>query len=414
MNYDETIEYIHSTPKFARVLGNTLLRRLLSKMDNPQKKLKFIHIAGTNGKGSCAVMLAEILKLCGLRTGLFTSPYIIRFNERIRVNGEQIPDARLAETASEIKNIIDENNVPVSEFALDTAIAFKYFADEKCDIVILETGLGGRLDATNVIASPIVSIIMSVGFDHMQYLGNTISAITTEKCGIIKNNRPVVVYPDLPDEALAVIKHFCKNRNAEFIQADMPIKSQNGLVYKDKKYELSLGGEFQIYNAAVVIETADRLNRLGFFVPESAVRKGLKLAKNPARFERLDCGLIIDGAHNKPAAAALCKSLKTLGKPVYLCIAMMGDKDIASCAEELSKLNPIVTVTEIPMPRCAKAETLANEFLKHNVKVRIEKNCLTAAKDVLKTSQGSGIAVVCGSLYFAAEIRKVFKNETEI
>ncbi len=206
MNYDETIEYIHSTPKFARVLGNTLLRRLLSKMDNPQKKLKFIHIAGTNGKGSCAVMLAEILKLCGLRTGLFTSPYIIRFNERIRVNGEQIPDARLAETASEIKNIIDENNVPVSEFALDTAIAFKYFADEKCDIVILETGLGGRLDATNVIASPIVSIIMSVGFDHMQYLGNTISAITTEKCGIIKNNRPVVVYPDLPDEALAGYK----------------------------------------------------------------------------------------------------------------------------------------------------------------------------------------------------------------
>ena len=188
-----------------------------------------------------------------MRSAHGTSPYITRFNERIRVNEEQIPDARLAETASEIKSIIDENNVPVSEFALDTAIAFKYFADEKCDVVILETGLGGRLDATNVIASPVVSIIMSVGFDHMQYLGNTISAITTEKCGIVKNNRPVIVYPDLPDEALAVIKHFCKSRNAEFIQADMPIKSQNGLVYKDKKYELSLGGEFQIYNAAVVI-----------------------------------------------------------------------------------------------------------------------------------------------------------------
>ena len=181
MNYEETLIYIHNTPKFARTLGNDLLKKLLKKLGNPQKDLKFIHIAGTNGKGSAAVMLSQILINCGLKVGLYTSPYIERFNERIRINGEEIPDDILADIATRIRETIEKYDTPVSEFALDTAIAFEYFKSQKCDIVVLETGLGGRLDATNVIDKSIVSVIMSIGFDHTQYLGETIEEITAEK-----------------------------------------------------------------------------------------------------------------------------------------------------------------------------------------------------------------------------------------
>lgn len=416
MNYNEAIEYIHSTPKFARVLGNDLLRALLDKLNNPQNNLRFVHIAGTNGKGSCAVMLAEILKNAGLRVGLFTSPYITRFNERIRINGEQIDDFRLAEITELIKHTIEKFDTPVSEFALDTAIAFKYFSDEKCDIVILETGLGGRLDATNVIEPPCVSVIMSIGFDHMQYLGDTIRDITAEKCGIIKNNRPTVVYPALPDEALIVIKNFCGDKSSKLVIADTPyeINNKNGknvFMIKEKTYELSLMGDFQTYNASTVISVIEELNDQGFCISDSAVRRGLLSAKNPARFERLSCGLIIDGAHNTPAAAALTESLKNLGRPIILCFAMMSDKDISECIAELSTVNPQVIVTEISIPRCRSAENLAEEFRKHNIEPLIEKDPIEAAQTALmKARLTDGEAVVCGSLYLASEIRKYFAD----
>ncbi|MGN1092497.1 MAG: bifunctional folylpolyglutamate synthase/dihydrofolate synthase, partial [Monoglobaceae bacterium] len=192
MDYRESLNYIHKTPKFARVLGNDMLKKLLFHLGDPQKNLKFIHIAGTNGKGSYAVMMAEILKNSGYRVGLYTSPYIERFNERIQINGGQISDEALAEAATLVKQVIETNDAPVSEFALDTAIAFYYFNKHNCDIIVLETGLGGRIDATNVIDTAVLSVIMSIGYDHTQYLGNTIEEITYEKCGIIKPNGNVI------------------------------------------------------------------------------------------------------------------------------------------------------------------------------------------------------------------------------
>lgn len=416
MNYNEAIEYIHSTPKFARILGNDLLRALLDKLNNPQNNLRFVHIAGTNGKGSCAVMLAEILKNAGFKVGLFTSPYITRFNERIRINGEQISDLRLGEITELIKHTIEEYNTPVSEFALDTAIAFKYFADENCDIVVLETGLGGRLDATNVIETPCVSVIMSIGFDHMQYLGETLQDITAEKCGIIKNSRPTVVYPALPDEALRVIKRFCIEKSSKLVIADFPDNlnnqnSKNAFRLNNKTYELSLMGDFQACNASTVISVINELNNQGFKISDSAVQCGLLSAQNPARFERLSCGLIIDGAHNAPAAAALTESLKKLNRPIILCVAMMSDKDISGCVAELSTVNPQVIVTEIPMPRCQSAEKLAEEFKKYNIDPLIERDPIEAAQTaLLKARLTDGEAVVCGSLYLAAEIRKYFTD----
>ena len=411
MNYNETIEYIHSTPKFARTLGNELLLKLLNKLNNPQDKLNFIHIAGTNGKGSCAVMLAEILKGNGYHVGLFTSPYITCFNERIRIDGEEIPNDKLSQITTRIRKTIEKYDTPVSEFALDTAIAFEYFTEEKCDIVVLETGLGGRLDATNVIKAPFITVLMSIGFDHMQYLGDTIEEITAEKCGIIKENRPVIVYPCMNDNAVSVIKRFCAEKNAPYIQADMPRKSSRGFIYNKKEYVLSLGGVFQIYNAATVLKAVEVLNGLGLSIKDAAVFSGLKSAKNPARFEMLECGLIIDGAHNRPASAALCETLKALNKPICLCIAMMSDKDVSGVVSEFSKLSPCVIATEISMPRCAPAERISAEFYKHGISALIKKDPINAAR--LALSHDDKIPVVCGSLYLAAEIRKNFKSRDD-
>lgn len=411
MNYEETLTYIHNTPKFARTLGNDLLRKLLDKLGNPQNELQFVHLAGTNGKGSAAIMLSEILIHSGYRVGLFTSPYIERFNERIRINGEVIDDENLAQITTHIRETIEKNNTPVSEFALDTAIAFEYFKAKKCDIVVLETGLGGRLDATNVIEQNLASVIMSIGLDHMQYLGETIREITAEKCGIIKNNSHTVVYPIQDNDVIPVISEVCaKQNNSLHIAAIPDIADGNRFKYKGKCYTLGLSGDFQKYNAATVLETVGVLREQGYKLPARAVRDGLKNAFNPARFEKLPCGIILDGAHNLPAVKALCESLKKLNKPVNLCVAMMEDKDISGCIEQLASVAKTVTVTEIDMPRCAKTEKLCAEFTKHGITAVEKKNAAEAVEYLIMITGKRELACVCGSLYFAGEVRRQFNH----
>ncbi len=410
MNYNETISYIHNTPKISRILGNDMLRKLLDKLGNPQKKLRFIHIAGTNGKGSCAIMLSEILSQAGYKTGLFTSPYIEVFNERIKINGKMIDDKSLASIATKIRNTIEKYDTFVSEFALDTAIAFEYFKKQNCDIVVLETGLGGRLDATNVIDNPVLTILMSISFDHMHFLGETINEITAEKCGIIKDNSKVIVYPIQESSAKTVISDFCKMKNSKLIYAKEPkILDENDFEYNGRKYTIGLNGEFQKYNAATVVAAIDELNKSEFSISDDDVKKGLLSAFNPARLERLNNGLIIDGAHNVSAVKSLCSSLKDASPPVVICIAMMEDKDITSCIRELANLNPTIIATEIDMPRCAKAEDIAAEFAKHNIQAILDKGPVSAAKRALSLAGKEGTAVVCGSLYLAGIVRKNIK-----
>lgn len=410
MNYEETLTYIHNTPKFARTLGNDLLRKLLERLDNPQRDLRFIHIAGTNGKGSAAVMLSQILINCGLRVGLYTSPYIERFNERIRINGEEIPDDTLADIATKIRTAIEKYDTPVSEFALDTAIAFEYFRAQRCDIIVLETGLGGRLDATNVIDESLASVIMSIGLDHTQYLGETIAEITAEKCGIIRQGGTVVVYPDLCDEAYAVIESYCAKKCATLIRADMPkILAGKAFKYGGIRYKLSLDGDFQKYNAATVLCVVDALKKSGMNIPDAAVEAGLLTAFNPARMEKLPCGLLVDGAHNPPAAKALCAALLKKKKPIRLCIAMMEDKDIDSCIAEFARLNPSVVATQIDMPRCLSAKALAKKLGQYGIDAIIEENPVAAAKYTAEFSKDE-VCCVCGSLYLAGEIRRSLKD----
>ncbi|MBQ2614183.1 MAG: bifunctional folylpolyglutamate synthase/dihydrofolate synthase [Clostridia bacterium] len=404
MNYQETIQYIHQTPKFSRELGNRLLEKLLSLCGNPQQSLQCIHIAGTNGKGSTAVMLSEILKEAGYRIGLFTSPYIERFNERIQVNGTPIPDSALAETITKLRNLIETCDAPVSEFALDTAAAFLWFQQQSVDFVVLETGLGGRLDATNVIPKSLVSVITNIGLDHTQYLGNTLEEIATEKCGIIKEGSPLVVYPLQEKSVLETIQKCAAEKKAEVFVADIP--------WNGKAYTLGLQGEFQAYNAATVLKVIDVLRGFDISISETAVEEGLKNAHNPARFERFGEQIILDGAHNPQAIQALCQTLKSLEKPLYFCTAMMEDKDYLSCVKILKNYAKGIVVTEISMPRCCSKELLKETFFKQGMEEVMAVHSLKDAVETALTMAGEdGIVCICGSLYLAGELRPYLKNK---
>lgn len=387
MKYKEALDYINSVPKFAGKPGNSELERLLDALGNPQNELKYVHVAGTNGKGSVCAMLAEIFKKSGLKTGLYTSPYIRVFNERIRVDGENIPDDVLAEIATEVRTKIEDLSIEISAFAQITAIAFLYFKRMKCDIVVLETGLGGRLDATNVIPSPEVCVITKIGLDHTEYLGGTPAEIAEEKCGIIKYGTKVVTCVNQPPEALDVIKSFCEKKHSPLQIApryEMPI---------------SLSGDFQKYNAGMAYAAAMLTG-----AEKEAVFSGLADTRWTARFEYLRPNLILDGAHNPDGIAALIDSLEKTGKSVIFVTAMMKDKDWRLSAKMINKAAKSVIVTEIPGLRCLSADELAKGF----PYCKTEKNCLTAVQKALSEAEDGDVVCVCGSLYLAGEVLKEF------
>ena len=407
MNYSETIEYIHSTPKFSRILGNDLLRALLDKLDNPHKKLKFVHIAGTNGKGSTAAMLSYILKDAGYKTGLFTSPYIERFNERMQINNECIEDSELAQIATDVRNAIEKYNCHVSEFALDTTIAFLYFLKNNCDIVVLETGLGGRLDASNVVESS-TSVFTSISLDHTQYLGDTIEKITTEKAGIIKSNSDVILYSENPDCVHEIIKDFCKRTDSVLHIPDFPVIKNKKLIYKEIPVTLPLSGHYQYFNAMTAIKTAETLNSKGFNITTANIINGISLVNWPVRFEYITDKLIIDGAHNPDAVEQLCNSLTALDTNICPVIAMMHDKAIDECVEIILRHFKKVITTQIDMPRCMSADELRDKFIEHGGNAEAEINIKTAVNKAL----ASGCTVCTfGSLYLAGEVRKLFKDK---
>ena len=388
MDYNETLKYINDTPKFSKILGNDDLKILLEKLGNPQDKTKFIHVAGTNGKGSVSSMIASILRADGKIVGLYTSPFIEVFNERIQINGENITDDDLARIATRVKSEIDEIGVEISVFAQITAMAFLYFAEQECDVAVLETGLGGRLDATNVIPSPVLTVITKIGLDHTEYLGDTIKKITEEKCGIIKHGTKVVTTCKQEDEALFVIKNTCKEKGVPlFIATD------------DSGYSLSLSGEYQKENGAVAVLSAKTLE-----ISEKAIKDGLLATKWIARFEYLKDNLILDGGHNPDGIRALISSLKALGKPVHFVVAMMQDKDTDDVCNQIKAFAKSVTITEVKMPRCAKATDLAKMF----DGCSIQTDSIRAVEEVLSKTSADELVCVCGSLYLAGEIRSHF------
>ena len=408
MNYKESLDFIHSIPKFTRPLGNENLKKLLSALGNPHFGLKYIHIAGTNGKGSCAAMLMSILKESSYRVGMFTSPFIEVFNERIRINDVLISDSNLARITEKVKLAMEQNDAPVSEFAFITAVAFVYFCEQKCDYVVLETGMGGKLDATNVIENPIVSVLTSISLDHTQYLGETIEEITLEKCGIIKENCAVVSYPNTLVQE--IIETEAEKKNSKLTFADGAVSEENGVRYNGRYYELSLKGDYQPYNAAVVLEIVNVLNKNGADINDDAVSDGLKNTKWPARFEFILPNVIIDGGHNEDGIQALVKSLNSLNKDVIAVMAMMEDKNYAPCICAIAKASKKVIATELKMERALSKEKIYETVMSQNTECEMSDSVGDAIKTALSQMKDNDVVCICGSLYLAGEARKILKK----
>jgi len=408
MNYEETISYIHSAPKISKILGNDALRKVLSILNNPQDKLKFVHIAGTNGKGSTAAMINSALYKSKIKTGLFTSPYLEVFNERIRINNEMISDDKLCFYTEKVKYTMEKHNVFLSEFALILVIALLYYADEKCEIVVLETGLGGRLDATNVISDKLVAVITKISRDHMQYLGNTESEIAFEKCGIIKPDTTVVSYPEQSVESLEIIEKTCLTMNAELIIPQKPNVKKDYMLFENQKYTLSLKGFYQYSNAVVAIKTLEVLIKKGFNISSSDIKYGMSHTLWPGRFEYIKNNLILDGCHNEDGARALADTLKSEHREITLVTCVMEDKDYQKLAEIFSGITDKIIITTLNSERTLSMEKYAECYLKNGVTPIIEYDVSNAIK---KGMSESGICVVCGSLYLVGEVRRLLKNK---
>ena len=408
MNYKEALDYIHSLQVFGSIPGLERIKVLLEKLGNPEKDLKFIHVAGTNGKGSTCTMLANIYMKAGLKVGLYTSPFIVDFRERIQLNGEYISESDL----SRLCKLVKDTEIYVTEFEFITALAFLYYKEKNCDLVILEVGLGGRFDATNVINKPLCSVITRIDLDHTDYLGNTYAEIAAEKCGIIKDNCPVAVYPDEPSEALEVIKKHSSNCSIGNLDALSIIYSGtngNKFIYKGMEYSTKLAGIHQVYNAVTAIETAKSVG----IASEENIRDGIAESVIPARVELISENptVVLDGSHNPNGADALVEVMKHYENNIVAVIGMMADKD---CEQFLNKVlyfcDSVITVTVKENKRSMSADDLcmlAKKFCKDVVPAENYIEAIAVAKE---KSGGKKPIFVCGSLYLASAVREILKN----
>ncbi len=414
MTYDNALEYIHSFLKFGSKPGLERIEALLTKLGNPQKNLRIVHVAGTNGKGSVSTMLSEIFRAEGKKTGLFTSPYIVDFCERIQIDGEMIPHEKLALLTGKIKPIVAELNsegIEPTEFEIITAMAFDYYNAEKCDIVVLEVGLGGLLDSTNVIEKPLASVITSISFDHTEVLGNTLTEIAEQKCGIIKENSITVAYPLQELEVIRKIRETTKERNNTLVVPDLShleivecTLEKTVVKYKDIEITLHLFGEHQIYNMLTALETAMQLG-----VNEEAIRKGIDSTRMPARVEFLTKKLVLDGGHNESGTEMMSKVLSLFEENTVV-VSMMADKDVDSSVKNLSTNARIMIATECSNPRAMKADKLADICKKYCSEVYAMPNPFEAVDKAFEITKDNLIAV-CGSLYLASEVREHLKTK---
>ncbi len=400
MKYYETLEYIHSLGAFSHEAGLDRIGEVCCRLNNPQNNFKCIHVAGTNGKGSVCTFISSVLKCAGYKVGIFVSPYITDFCERIQINGEYISRDDLCRLS---KQVID-TNVTLTEFEFITAVGFLYFNEKKIDIAVIETGLGGRFDATNIISAPIVSVITKIGLDHTAILGDTIEQIAKEKCGIIKSNT-VVTCANQTKAVIDTIKHYAPKVIIPKVDELNIIKSSllgNEFRYKNSYYKTLLGGDFQIENALVAIET---LKNSGLNICDTDIEIGLQQAFIPARLEVVSQNplIVLDGAHNPDGADALCPALCEC-KNITAIVGVMCDKNYE---EVLSKTLPLcknVICTKPNVPRALPVDELFAVAEKHCQNV-FKANDLQNALALAKSKSGGGPIFVFGSLYLSSEIR---------
>lgn len=414
MNYNKALEYIHNISWLGSKPGLSRTRELLSLMGNPHDKLRFIHIAGTNGKGSVAAMLSYILSSAGYKTGLYTSPYIDRFNERIRINNIDIPDEELCELVTKIRPLADSLQDHPTEFELITCLAFQYFFEQKCDIVILETGLGGELDSTNVIGCPEAAVLTSINYDHTGILGNTIEEIALAKAGIIKENSSVVIYGDNEDANKIIFSQINEKKALAYMPDYDKINIRSYSIdgydirYDNLKIRLPLIGCYQTKNAALVLKVLEVLRDKGWAIPDSAITDGFSNTRWNARFEVLtkDPIFIVDGGHNPQGINAAIDTIKRLfpDEKMTFIFGVMADKDYELMLELLAPYVKTLLAVTPDNPRALEADLLSNSAKKHGIESSSFKTIKSAIDYAFNHASTPIIAL--GSLYMSGDIRK--------
>ncbi|MCL6518389.1 MAG: bifunctional folylpolyglutamate synthase/dihydrofolate synthase [Armatimonadetes bacterium] len=441
-SYEEAVEYIHSLGESVIKLGLERFRALCESLGNPQNKLRIIHIAGTNGKGSTAAMVSAILRANNYKVGAYYSPFVYDIRERFMLNGEMIPPVDFVRLVNTIRpHALALEKTPhghPTEFEMKTAIALLYFAEQEVDFAVLEVGLGGRLDATNIV-TPLVSVITNVGLDHMERLGNTISEIAFEKAGIIKEGIPVVTAAQ-DSEALKVIRQVCDERHTNLFhvqptnyarcfkvepQKDSSLRgplcessvqnsfSLDGILTRYENVEVGMKGEFQLVNAATALATIEVLIEHGFCVSEQAIREGLKKAYAPGRLEVLHEKpfVVVDGAHNLNAARELAQSLCRIPhNRLILVIGMVSGHSVEDVMSELAPLAHTIIATKSSNIRAAPAETIANIARQFCSNVEQITPIREAVRRALALSSSNDLVCVTGSFYTVGEAPRDIKS----
>ncbi|MBQ5749557.1 MAG: bifunctional folylpolyglutamate synthase/dihydrofolate synthase [Oscillospiraceae bacterium] len=422
MTLDEALYYIHSVCWKGSIPGLERISALLEKMGNPERTLKFVHVTGTNGKGSTCAMLASMLQKAGYKTGLYTSPYIEKFNERIQINGEMIPDEEICELTEYIKPLADSIFEQPTEFEMVTALGFAYFAKHKCDIVVAEVGMGGEFDATNVILPPEAAVICNIGLDHTEVLGETLEKIAATKAGIIKEGCEAVLYRAEPSVE-AVFERHCANLSVPLHKADfdaiVPVSHDlDGQVFSFGRFEnlhLPLLGTHQLHNAAVALTAADVLQKRGWALTDEHIRTGLAEVSWPGRFEllRREPLFIADGGHNPQCIEALVENIRKYlaGRSLTVLTGVLADKDYNSMYCDVAPfVREFVTITP-DNPRAMSAEDLAKYLSQFGKPVTA---CATAKEGVhtaIGLAGSDGVVLCYGSLYMLGDIKAAVKEE---
>ncbi len=419
MTEQEAIDYIENYTWSSTRLGLERTVELLHRLGDPQNEVRFIHVTGSNGKGSTCAMLASILRQAGYKTGLYTSPYIQEFRERIQINGEYIPAEDLAELTELVRGHAEAMEDHPSQFELVTALAIEYFRRSRCDIVVLEVGMGGALDATNAIPAPEAAVITNVGLEHTEYLGSTLEAIATNKSGIIKPGCSAVCY-DGEKVVTDVVRSVCAEKNVPLTCVDFsqlrPIgQGLDGqrFAYRGVEYSIPLLGRHQMYNTATVLDTVEALRKRGWKIPDKCVHIGLRLTVWPARFEvlRRDPLCILDGGHNPQCAQALTASLDELlpGRKAVFLMGILADKDYSQVIDMiLPYAREFYTLTPLN-PRALSAEDLAAELRRRGAAATACTEPDEAIDKVIASAGKDGLVVIFGSLYLAGAVRTAFQ-----
>ena len=420
MKIKRALRYLDQTYKLGRKLGLDNINQLLDELGRPDRDLKLIHVAGTNGKGSTCAMIYSMLQEAGYSVGFYSSPHLVHYNERMQVNGQLISDEDLAKTITDVKKAVtamtSRGLIHPTEFEVITAVGLLYFQRMGCEFAVIEVGLGGRLDATNAILNPVISVVTPIGLDHTEFLGNTLTEIAGEKAGIFRNATPAIIAPQ-PPEAKKAIQQAAKQMHTPLVQVEVPKDailssdlSGSSFIWQDKTFQLKLIGRYQVENAMTALTVVDTLRHLGLVkITDYRMKQGLLHTKWPGRIEKIAAhpDIYIDGSHNPHGAKTLrstfldvCQNQRCIGV-----LGMKKDKDVAGVLKETGDLFDHIIATEPHTEPKHTAESVAELVKEAGVAVTVEPDLIQAFEQARTMAAKDDIIIVFGSFYLIGDIR---------